>query len=201
MSVLYPFGKANVVADSLSRVSMGSVAHVNDEKKELVKDVHRLARLGVRLEESSKGGFMVRHNSDSCLVLYVKSKQHLDPLFMELKESVLNKNNESFSQGEDGVLRYQERLCVLDVDGLRDKIMDEAHGSRYSIHPGDTKMYHDFRDIYWWNGIKREVAKFVSRCPNWHQIKAKHQGPGVLTQDIDIPTWKWEDVNMEFLVG
>ena len=49
MSVLYHHGKANVVADALSRMSMGSVSHLNKAKKYLVKDVHRLARLGVRL--------------------------------------------------------------------------------------------------------------------------------------------------------
>ena len=65
----------------------------------------------------------------------VKYKQHIDPLLMELKKSVLSKNNESFSQGDDGVLRYQERLCVPDVDGLSKKFMDEDHGPQYSIHP------------------------------------------------------------------
>ena len=124
MSVFYHPGKANVVADALIGVSMGSVAHVADEKKELMKVVHRLARLGVRLEEYSKGGFMVRHSSKSSLVVDVKSNQHLDLLLMELKESVRKKNNESFSQMEDGVLRYKEILCVIDVDGLREKIME-----------------------------------------------------------------------------
>ena len=62
-------------------------------------------------------------------------------------------------------------------------------------------MYHDLRDIYWMNGIKRKVDKFVSRCPNFQQVKAEHQNPGGLTQDIDIPTWKWEDVNMDFVAG
>ena len=80
--------------------------------------------LGVRPEEFSKGGFMVRHSSKSSLVVDVKSNQHLDLLLMELKESILNKNNEYFSQGEDGVLRYRVRLCVPDVDGLREKIME-----------------------------------------------------------------------------
>ena len=96
---------------------MGSVTHVVDEKKELVKEVHRLAQFGVRLEEYSKCGFMVRHNSVSSLVVDMKSKQHLDPLLMELKESFLKKNNESFSEGEDWVLRYEGRLYVPDVDG------------------------------------------------------------------------------------
>ena len=72
---------------------------------------------------------MVHHNPNSSLVVEVNSNQHLDPLFMGLKESVLSKSNESFSQGRDGVLRYQERMCVLDVDDLRKQIMEEALGS------------------------------------------------------------------------
>ena len=64
MSVLYHPGKANVVADTLSRTNMGSVSHVEEEKKELVKEVHRLDPLGVRLEYSTNGGFMVHHNSN-----------------------------------------------------------------------------------------------------------------------------------------
>ena len=49
MNVHYHLGKANVLADALSRMSIGSTTHVEDEKKELVKDIHRLVRLGVRL--------------------------------------------------------------------------------------------------------------------------------------------------------
>jgi len=62
-------------------------------------------------------------------------------------------------------------------------------------------MYRDLREIYWWNGMKRDIAKFVARCSNCQQVKTEHQGPGGLTQDIDIPTWKWEEVNMDFVVG
>ncbi|KAH0776336.1 hypothetical protein KY290_007747 [Solanum tuberosum] len=201
MSVLYHPDKANVVADSLSRFSMGSVAHVEDEKKELVRDVHRLARLGVQLVDSTKGGFMVHHSSESSFVVDVKSKQHLDPILMKLKESVLNKSVEAFSQGGYGVLRYQGRLCISDVDGLREKILEESHGSRYSIHPGATKMYYDLREVYWWNGINKDIAGFVAKCPNCQQVKAEHLKPGGLLQIINIPTWKWEDVNMDFGVG
>ena len=67
--------------------------------------------------------------------------------------------------------------------------MDESHGFGYSIHPGATKMYRDLHDIYWWNGMNRDVAKFVSRCPYFQQVKPEHQGPGCLTQHIVIPTW------------
>lgn len=99
-----------------------------------MKDVHWLARLGVRFEESLKVGLVVRHNSESSLVVDVKSKQRLDPLLMELEESILRKNIESFSQGEDRVLCYQQILYVLDVDGSREKIMDDADCSRYFIY-------------------------------------------------------------------
>ena len=49
--------------------------------------------------------------------------------------------------------------------------------------------------------MKRDVAKFMSRCQNYKQVKVKHQGPSGLTQDIDIPTWKWKYINMYFVVG
>ena len=64
---------------------------------------------------------------------------------MELKDLVLVKMNESFSLGDDGILKYKDRLCVLDVDDLRTTIIAEAHGSRYSINLGSTKMYNDLK--------------------------------------------------------
>ena len=69
MSVLYHPGKDNVVTDAFSRVSIGSVTHVVDDKKELVNEFHRLAHLGIRLEVSPKDGFFVRQNSESSLVI------------------------------------------------------------------------------------------------------------------------------------
>ena len=80
---------------------------------------------------------------------------------------------EVFSQGGDGVLRYQGRLCVPGVGELRHHIIAEAHNSRYSIHPGATKMYRDLREIYWWNGMKRDIADFVSKCPNCQEVKVE----------------------------
>ena len=99
VSVLYHPVKCNVVADALSRMTMDSVCHIDEPKKYVVKDIHRLARLDVRLEDSSGGGFMVHNNSESSWIVEVKSKQHLDQPLMELKESVLGNLNESFSLG------------------------------------------------------------------------------------------------------
>ena len=179
---------------------MSSVAHIEDEKREFVR-VHRLARLGVQFVGSTKGGVVVHHSFESSFVVDVKSKQHIDLILMELKESVLNKSIEAFFQGGDLVLRYHGRLCVPDVAGFREQILEKAHGSQYSIHLGATKMYRDLREVYWWNGMKKDIASFVAKCRNCQQVKVEHQRPGGSLQDIPIPTWKWEEVNMDFVVG
>ncbi|WMV40836.1 hypothetical protein MTR67_034221 [Solanum verrucosum] len=134
---------------------MGSVAHVVEERIELAKDVHRLARLGVRLMSISDGGVTVQNGEKSSLVVVVKEKQDNDPILLELKGAVHQQRVEVFSQEGDGVLRYQGRLYVLDVGVLRQHIVTEAHNSRYSIHPGASKMYRDLRKVYWWNGMKK----------------------------------------------
>ncbi|KAH0720379.1 hypothetical protein KY285_005181 [Solanum tuberosum] len=152
MSILYHPGKANVVVDALSRLSMGSTAHIEEEKRELAKDVN----------------------------------VH--------KQKVL-----AFEQGGDGVLRYQGRLCVPMVDGLQERIMEEAHSSRYSIHPGSTKMHRDLREVYWWDSMKMGIAEFVVKCPNCQQVKVEHQSPGGLAQNIELLEWKWEMINMDFI--
>ena len=77
---------------------------------------------------------------------------------MELKVSVLVNLNESFALGNDGILRYQDRLCVPDMDNLQTRILAEAHGSKYSIHQGSTKIYHDLKQIYWWDFMKKDIA-------------------------------------------
>ena len=155
-----------------------------------LKEVHRLARLSVRLVDSISGGVCVHPSSESSLIVEFKKGQHLDPVLMELNDSVLLKMNESFALEGDGILRYQDRLCVPDVDDLWTRIVAEAHGSRYSIHPGSTKMYHDLKQNYWWDGMKKDIAEDVAKCPNCQQVKAEHLKPGCLTQIIKVPTSK-----------
>ncbi|KAH0724948.1 hypothetical protein KY284_000813 [Solanum tuberosum] len=144
--------KVNVVADALSRLSMDSVAHVEEERKELAKDVHRLARLGVRL-------------------MTVKEKKDSDLIFLEQKGAIHQQRVEVCYQEVDSVLRYQ----------------------------GATNMYHDLLGVYWWNGMKKDIADFVAKCPNCQQVKVEHQRPQGMNQEIDIPTWKWEVINMDLI--
>ncbi|XP_070041251.1 uncharacterized protein [Nicotiana tomentosiformis] len=79
--------------------------------------------------------------------------------------------------------------------------MTKAQTSRCSVHQGSTKMYHNLKEVYWWNDMKRNVADFGARCPNCQQVKAEHQRPGGSAQNIEILMWKWEMINMEFVVG
>ena len=136
---------------------MDNVSHVEEERKNLVKDVHRLARLGVCLMSISDSGVIVHNGAKSSLVVEFKENQDSDPVLLELKGAVHNQRVEVFSQRGDGVLCYQGRFCVPDVGELRQHIIEEDNNFRYFIHPGATKMYRGLWEVYRWNGMKRDI--------------------------------------------
>ena len=67
-----------------------------------------------------------------------------------------------FHMDHKGVLWFDNRIVVPKDHQLRRQILDEAHLSKFSIHPGSTKIYQDLRQNYWWTKMKREIAKYVS---------------------------------------
>ena len=75
-----------------------------------------------------------------------------------------------------------------DVDALWTKIIEEAHGSTYSIHPGSTKMYPYLKKIYWWDDMNKDIAEYVAKCPNCQKVKTENLKPSGLTQIIEVPT-------------
>jgi hypothetical protein len=106
-----------------------------------------------------------------------------------------------FHEDAEGTLWFKDRLVVLKKGALKKKILDEAHASRYSIHPGSTKMYHDLRQQFWWTRIKRETARYVKECDTCRKVKANSMKPGGLLQPLSIRSWKWDDISMDFIVG
>ena len=94
----------------------------------------------------------------------VKAAQRRDPQFQRIISEVQQGQSRDFMIDNGGILHLGTRLCVPDVDELRKEIMEEAHFSAYNIHPGSTKMYHDLKSTYWWDGMKRDVVEFVSKC-------------------------------------
>nr|GFB41142.1 putative reverse transcriptase domain-containing protein [Tanacetum cinerariifolium] len=91
---------------------------------------------------------------------------------------------------EDGGLYLAERIWVPVYGNLRTLIMNEAHAMRYFIHPGAEKMYYDLRGFYWWPGMKKDIAMYVSKCLTCSKVKAEHQKPSGLLQQPEIPEWK-----------
>jgi len=69
-----------------------------------------------------------------------------------------------FRLDENGVLMFRDRVCVPDVLELKRLILDEGHRSSLSIHPRATKMYQDLKRLFWWPGMKKEIAEFVYAC-------------------------------------
>nr|GEX79208.1 putative reverse transcriptase domain-containing protein [Tanacetum cinerariifolium] len=82
---------------------------------------------------------------------------------------------------------------------VRMVILNEAHKSRYFVHPGSDKMYHDLRDVYWWPGMRRDIVIYVSKYLTCAKVKAKHQRPSGLLQHPEIPEWKWDKITMDFI--
>nr|GEW54324.1 hypothetical protein [Tanacetum cinerariifolium] len=99
-------------------------------------------------------------------------------------------------------IRYHDKRIWLPLHGgLRDLIMHESHKSKYSIHPGSTKMYQDLRRLYWWPNMKGDIATYVGKCLTCAKVKAEHLKPSGLLQQLEIPKWKWDNVIMDFVTG
>ncbi|GJX13362.1 putative reverse transcriptase domain-containing protein [Tanacetum coccineum] len=77
--------------------------------------------------------------------------------------------------------------------------MKEAHKTRYSVQLGADKMYHDLRDMYWWQGMKRDITTYVRKCLTCLKVKAEHQRPSGLLQQTEISKWKWDNITMDFI--
>ncbi|GKA81419.1 putative reverse transcriptase domain-containing protein [Tanacetum coccineum] len=126
--------------------------------------------------------------------------------FQNLKDKLCNAHVLSLLDGSEDFVVYcdafglgLDRIWVPLMGNVRTVIMDEAHKSRYSVHPGTDKMYYDLRDMYWWPGIKKDVALYVSKCLTCSKIKAEHQRPSDLLQQPEIPKWKCKRIAMDFI--
>ncbi|GJU54571.1 reverse transcriptase domain-containing protein [Tanacetum coccineum] len=166
--IRYHPGKANVVADALSR-------------KERVNP-KRVRAMNMTLQSSIK---------DRILAAQKEASDESAGLQKGLDEMIELRN--------DGALYYLDQIWVPLKGDVRTLIIDEAHKSKYSVHPGADKMYYDLRDRYWWSGMKKDIAVYVSKCLTCLKVKAEHQRPSGLLQQPEIPEWKWEGIAMDFV--
>ena len=79
--------------------------------------------------------------------------------------------------------------------------MDEIHQAPYSSHPGYQKTIATARKKYFWPGMKKDMAEYISRCMKCQHVKVEHQHPIGLLQPLSVPEWKWEVISMDFITG
>ncbi|WVZ75635.1 hypothetical protein U9M48_023672 [Paspalum notatum var. saurae] len=103
--------------------------------------------------------------------------QKQDKGMAHIRDEIDDKKKACFKLDEEGVLWFKNRLVVPKDMEPRKKILDEAHTSMFTLHPGSNKMYQDLKQKFWWTRMKREIAKYVSECDVCQRVKADHLKP------------------------
>ena len=130
----------------------------------------------------------------------VIESQGQDAEIVSIKDQVRpGTGDEGWTVHTDGSLRYRGRVVVPQLTDLREEILKEFHCSRFSVHPGGTKMYQDLRRQYYWSGMKRHVGDFVRRCLTCEKVKVEHQKLAGLLQPLKVAEWNWEHITMDFV--
>ncbi|GJW31922.1 putative reverse transcriptase domain-containing protein [Tanacetum coccineum] len=106
-------------------------------------------------------------------------KDNLSSKIENAPAEMLRGMDQQMEKKEDGGLYFMDRIWVPLVGDTRIVLMNEAHSTRYSIHSGADKMYYDLRYMFWWPGMKKDIATHVSRCLTCLKVKAEHQRPSV----------------------
>ncbi|XP_035837185.1 uncharacterized protein LOC118485060, partial [Helianthus annuus] len=151
-NIQYHPGKANVVADALSRKNSGTISCL-----QIQPHIRRdLERMDIWLQDSKPDGYLARMQIEPDLISRIKDAQKQD----------------------------EELWAIVQ-----------------NLEVGSTKMYRDLRQNFWWNGMKEDVARYVSKCLTCQQVKIEHKRASGLLQPLDIPIWKWDEITMDFVTG
>ncbi|GJS43192.1 putative reverse transcriptase domain-containing protein [Tanacetum coccineum] len=181
--IRYHPGKANVVADALSRKERepplrvrALVMTISLDLPKQILNAQTEARKPENIKNEDVGGMLVENAKNP--------------------EAI---RTEKLEPRADGTLCLNGRSWLPCYGNLRTVIMHESHKSKYSIHPGSDKMYQDMKKLYWWPNMKADIATYVSKCLTCAKVKAEHQRPSGLLVQPKIPEWKWDNITMDFV--
>jgi hypothetical protein len=191
LEVHYHPEKANIVADALHRKAhynyLPVVPLIGEESS--IRVFLDLSLYNITLAPTLRNEIIATQKNDEGMSHIRRRMQEGDP-----------KVN-CFLEDAEGILWFKDRLVVTTKATLKKKILDEAHTSRYYKNPGNTKMYHDLRQQFWWTRMKHETTRYVSECDTYQKVKADYMKPGGLLQPLSIPDWKWDNIIMDFIMG
>ncbi|GJZ74245.1 putative reverse transcriptase domain-containing protein [Tanacetum coccineum] len=180
--IRYHLGKANVVADALSRKEReplrvrALVMTIGLDLPKQILEAQTEARKPENLKSEDVGGMLIEASREPGKL----RKEKLEPR-------------------ADGTLCLNNRSWLPCYGDLRTLIMHESHKSKYSVHPGSDKMYQEMKQLYWWPNMKADIATYVSKCLTCLKVKAEHQKPSGLLVQPEIPQWKWDNITMDFV--
>jgi hypothetical protein len=195
MQIHYHPGKANVVADALSRKTFCHCLTVRALDTTLFQEMERL-NLGIIQQ-----GTLMNLKLESVLLQRIIDAQRTYKGMKYIHEKMEAGKANCFRKDNQGVICFKDRIVVPKDVEVRQQILDEAHLSRYSIHPRSTKMYQDLKQHYWWTKMKIEITRYVAKCDTCRRVKAIHMKDVGPLQSLPVPTRKWEDISMDFIVG
>ncbi|KAK6122569.1 hypothetical protein DH2020_043688 [Rehmannia glutinosa] len=161
-TIHYHPGKANVVADALSRKNSGDLMSMIMEQEQLIKDFVNM-RIDVVVPPTSSKAIISAMVAEPTLRNRIKDAQTKDKFLCKMRERALAGNIRGFVEAPDDTLTYEWRVCVPKDENLRREILEESHCTPYTVHPGGTKMYRDLRNTFWWRNMKGSIASFMEQ--------------------------------------
>ncbi|WVZ93918.1 hypothetical protein U9M48_039868 [Paspalum notatum var. saurae] len=195
LEIHYHPGKANVVADALSRRAHCNVIEARPTVRVLCCEIDEIELPTEQLAE------LYNLIIEPTIKEQIVTAQKQDRSMAFIREGVDEKKRACFTLDDQGVLWFKNRLVVPKDMELRKRILDEAHTSMFTMHPSSNKMYQDLKQKFWWTRMKREIAKYVSECDVCPRIKADHLKPAGMLQPLEVLAWKWENIHMGFIMG
>ncbi|GJY00988.1 reverse transcriptase domain-containing protein [Tanacetum coccineum] len=155
----------------------------------------------IQMMKEEKTKILERRIEDVPIVRDFPEGEEHEEAFQLLKQKLCAAPILALPEGMKDFMVYCDAIHkrVSDTVNNESLIMHESHKSKYSIHPGADKMYHDLKMLYWWPNMKADIATYVSKCLTCAKVKAEHQRPSSLLIQPDIPEWKWENITMDFI--